>query len=217
LLDYWSAISVHPYRKMEPETVVDDYARLRKLIDRYAPAGKRVPIISSEWGYSAASFNVGEAKQSALLARQLLINHSQGIALSIWYDWQDDGRNPREIEHHFGTVRPSYYGSRDPVYDPKPAFRAAQTLSNFLVGYRFTDRISLARDDYALTFQSNGDTRIAAWTTSWFDHAVTIPVGPGLYRITSHTGESVSRESVGKSGLVVNLTGAPQYIALEKP
>jgi hypothetical protein len=34
LLNYWSAISVHPYRKTEPETVVEDYARMRKLIDR---------------------------------------------------------------------------------------------------------------------------------------------------------------------------------------
>src|ERR1041385_752337 len=72
LLNYWSAISVHPYRKSDPESVVEDYARLRNLIQQYAPANKRVPIISSEWGYSSASFNVGEEKQDSLLARQML-------------------------------------------------------------------------------------------------------------------------------------------------
>ena len=61
LLSYWSAVSVHPYRKTEPETVVADYARLRNLIAKYAPAGKRVPIISSEWGYSSASSNCRSA------------------------------------------------------------------------------------------------------------------------------------------------------------
>jgi polysaccharide biosynthesis protein PslG len=217
LLNYWSAVSVHPYRKPEPETVVDDYARLRKLIDKYAPAGKRVPIISSEWGYSAASFNVGEEKQATLLARQLLINQSQGVKLSIWYDWQDDGRNPREIEHHFGTVLPLYYSGREPVYDAKPAYRAMQTLSRFLAGYRFSQRVSLTSDDYVLAFQNKGDIRLAAWTTAWFNHTVTLPVSPGNYRILDHTGETSSLKTATESGLVLNLTNTPQYVVLEKP
>lgn len=220
LLNYWSAVSVHPYRKAEPESVVDDYALLRRLIDKYAPAGKRMPIISSEWGYSSATFNVGEAQQAALLARQLLINQSQGIILSIWYDWQDDGRDPREIEHNFGTVLPAHYGDRDPVYDPKPAYRAAQTLSRFLHGYRFSERVSdrasLDNDDYVLKFHSDGDIRFAAWTTSWLNHSATIPVGLGTYRIVSHTGETIALKQANQSGLILNLTSAPQYILLEK-
>lgn len=216
LLNYWSAVSVHPYRKTDPETVVPDYARLRELIAKYAPAGKRVPIISSEWGYSSASFNIGDAKQSALLARQLLINQSQGITLSIWYDWQNDGENPREIEHHFGTVLPTYYVTRDPVYDPKPAYRAAQTLTSFLPGYKFSERVTVGNDDYLLKFHNNGDVRFAAWTVSQVDHAATIPLGPGVYRIISHTGETLALKTVNESGLLLSLTNAPQYIALEK-
>lgn len=217
LLNYWWAVSVHPYRKTEPESVVDDYARLRKLIDKYAPAGKRVPIISSEWGYSSASFNVGEIKQGALLARQLLINQSQGIMLSVWYDWHDDGQNPGEIEHHFGTVLPTSYGNRDPLYDSKPAYHAAQTLSSFLGGHRFSERVILTNDDYVLAFQKNGEVRFAAWTTSWFNHAVTLPVARGTYRILSYQGETISIKPATQSGLVLNLTNAPQYIALEQP
>ena len=219
LLEYWSAVSVHPYRKTDPETVVDDYARLRRLITKYAPAGKSVPIISSEWGYSAASFNGDEAKQSALLARQLLINQSQGVSLSIWYDWQDDGHDPTQIEHHFGTVRPPYYENREPVYDAKSAYRAMKTLTSVLSGFRFAERISspsLTPDDYVLMFRANGETRIAAWTTSWFARTVTIPVSESTYRVIGHTGEVIARKDSSQSTLTLNLTNAPQYVVIDR-
>jgi polysaccharide biosynthesis protein PslG len=215
LLDYWAAVSVHPYRKSEPETVVDDYNRLRHLIDKYAPAGKHVPIISSEWGYSDASFNIGEAKQSALLARQLLINQSQGIALSIWYDWQDDGREASQIEHHFGTVRHANDKATVPLFVPKPAYRAAETLASVMNGCRFSERIStpeLRSDDYVLAFNCNGETRLAAWTTSWFDRAVVVPFAAGTYRIVKHSGETVAGKPTRNAKLELLLTNAPQYI-----
>jgi hypothetical protein len=50
------------------------------------------------------------------------------VVLSIWYDWRDDGDNPQEGEHRFGLVRRRYYEGREPVFDPKPAYRAAQAL-----------------------------------------------------------------------------------------
>ncbi len=215
LLNYWSAISVHPYRKTDPESVVDDYTRLRKLIDNYAPAGKRVPIISSEWGYSSSSFNVDAKRQAELLARQLLINQSQGIALSIWYDWQDDGSEPTQIEHHFGTVLSPYFGNREPVYDSKPAYQAAQTLSSFLQGYKFKERKSLNAGDYVLAFNNGGLSRFAVWTTAGLDHTVTIPVARGNYRIVSHTGDAIVLKPATESGLLVNLTSAPQYILVD--
>lgn len=215
LLNYWSAVSVHPYRKTDPETVVADFARVRELIAKYAP-GKRIPIVSSEWGYSSASINIGEEKQSALLARQLLINQSQGIALSIWYDWQNDGDNPREIEHHFGTVRPSYHALRDPVYDPKPAYRAAQTLTSFLRGFKFRERLPAGLDDYLLKFHNDGEERFALWTVSNGTRQVFIHLNPGTYRLLNHTGDTLAIKTVGASGLLINLTNAPQYIAREK-
>jgi hypothetical protein len=217
LLNYWSAVSVHPYRKTDPETVVADYARLRNLIAKYAPEGKRVPIISSEWGYSSASSNIDEGRQAALLARQMLINQSQGIALSIWYDWHDDGRNSNEIEHHFGTVLSPFYSQRDPVYDVKPAYRSVQTLSSLLHGYSFSAREPSADTDYVLVFRGKGEPLLVAWTTARAEHPVTIPVAPGTYRVLSHTGEASLLKQTTGSGLVLNLTNAPQYIKVERP
>ncbi len=46
-----------------------------------------------------------EETQAKLLARQWLSNLANDIPLSIWYDWRDDGPDPKEREHHFGMVR----------------------------------------------------------------------------------------------------------------
>ena len=45
---------------------------------------------------------------------------------------------PRRAEHHFGTVRHEYTSDRKPVYDPKPAYLAAKTLSSTLAGFQLT-------------------------------------------------------------------------------
>lgn len=215
LLDYWSAVSVHPYRKNDPESVVDDFVALRSLVQKYAPAGKRVNIMASEWGYSSAAFNVGPEMQAALLARQLLINQSQGIALSIWYDWRDDGRDPRQIEHHFGTVLPTKYSQRTPPYDPKPAYRAMQTLSRFLKDCQFDQRLTapeLRPDDYVLAFRCDGANRYAVWTTSQFDHRVRLKFPPGTYRVVTSANEQTLQ--CDSTGLPLTLTTSPQYLEI---
>ena len=48
LLNYWSAVSVHPYRQQNPETVANELRALRGVIAAYAPKGKRIPIIAGE-------------------------------------------------------------------------------------------------------------------------------------------------------------------------
>lgn len=163
LLEHIDAVSVHPYRGQNPETAAADYARLRVLIARYAPAAKRntLPIISSEWGYSTVVGGVSEERQAQYLARQWLSNLASGVNLSIFYDWRDDGDDPKENEHRFGTVR------RD--FTPKPSFLAAKRLIAELNGYTFRHRIIDEKDDRAwkLLFQK-GDTdqlALVTWMT----------------------------------------------------
>jgi hypothetical protein len=128
LLDHWCAVSVHPYRQTAPDTVEDEYRRVRLLIGKYAPADKTIPILSGEWGYSSVWKDFDEAKQATYLSRMFLTNIANDVALSIWYDWHDDGTDPKEGEHHFGLVRHEYHEGREPVYDPKPAYQAAKTF-----------------------------------------------------------------------------------------
>lgn len=183
-LEYWSAVSVHPYRQKNPETVAADYQKLRDLITRYAPAGKQLPIISGEWGYSSARKKFDEEKQGKYLARELLTNVASGIPLSVWYDWHDDGTNPTDGEHHFGTVRFEYRPGHDPVYEPKPAYLAMKTLAQSLAGCRFERRIDAGDDkDWVLLFQGPGGPRVVAWTTAEA-HDIRIPGPIGKVKLT---------------------------------
>ncbi len=216
LLDYWSAVSVHPYLRADPESVAAEYCRLRKIIQQYSSArggGAVVPIISGEWGYSAAWRGLSEEKQGALFAREMLTNVANEIPMSIWYDWRDDGLDPKDPEHHFGLVRSTYQAGRDQVYEPKPAYLAAKTLSEFFNGYVFQQRIAVGgADDYVLVFAKGEDRRIAAWTTSSSAHRILIRIGEGDFRVIRHTGESASSASAGPQGVSIEVSNAPVYL-----
>lgn len=213
LLEWWDAVSVHPYRRSAPESAAVEYHRLRQLIARYAPADKSIPIVSGEWGYSSVWDGFDPAGQGELLARQWLTNLSQDIPVSIWYDWHDDGRDPHEAEHHFGTVEHQEYRNRQPLYDAKPAYLAAKTLTATLVGYRFSKRIATGNHaSYALLFQKGDRQRLAVWTTGSEPTKVKIPSRDSRFERISHTGERRSLISATDGYLEVTVTDAPQYL-----
>lgn len=214
LLKYWSAVTVHPYRVwLPPETATVAYERVRSLIKKYAPAGKEIPILSGEWGYSAAEFGFGEIKQAKFLARSWLNNLASGIPLSIWYDWHNDGTDPKDVQHNFGLVRNLYRPSQTPVYESKPAYQAAQTLTAQLNGFRFSRRLpGYGSRVYILAFEKGGETRIAAWTSSPKSVTVKIPLPNKDYQRVSFLGEKGENlHRIGKY-LTLTLHDAPQYL-----
>jgi hypothetical protein len=217
LLEYWSAVSVHPYRQKGPETAAADYARLRGLIAQYAPKGKQIPILSAEWGYSAAWKDFDETKQGKMLPRQWLVNLANDVPLSIWYDWHDDGTDPKEPEHHFGTVGHAYHTGREPVYDPKPAYRAAEALTTALGGFQFKRRLAIGGgEDYVLLFAKGEEVRLAAWTASGSPRAVQVAAREGAkFKVTGHTGQVRPPLVAGQTGLSISLTDAPLYLVPE--
>jgi len=166
LLEFWDAVSVHPYRQQAPETVDEEYRRLRLLIGKYAPKDKTIPIISGEWGYSDAWQHFTPELQGKYLPREFLTNIANEVALSIWYDWHDDGTNPKESEHHFGIVRNEYHAGRDPVYDAKDAYFAVKMLTARLGGFRFNKTLNLGLGIRPLLFSKGDEVRIAHWVSS---------------------------------------------------
>ena len=211
-LEYWAAVSVHPYRQKAPETVAADYRKLREMIDRYAPAGKQIPIVAGEWGYSSAWRNFDPDRQGKFLPRELLANVASGIPISIWYDWHDDGTNPRESEHHFGAVLFPYRKGDDDVYQPKPAYTAMKTLSAQLRDTRFVGRLNTSNDeDWVLLFRGADGVRLAAWTMGQ-PHEATIPASPGKFGATDHVGRSLPPVAADSAGLRLALSDAPQYL-----
>jgi len=212
-LNYLDAVSVHPYRGPDkaPETAASDYQKLRALIRRYTPSTQKteIPILSGEWGYSSWNRGVSLEIQAAFAARQQLANLLNGVPLSIWYDWKNDGPDPNENEHNFGTALPDL--------KPKPAYKAIQTLTHELAGYQVSKRLPLASDkDYAILFeQSSGQQKVAAWTTG---EPHTVGVEFSAKEVKGATGKNGIGESanpkIDSGRLVLELTGLPQFITL---
>src|SRR6202034_4368710 len=112
-------------------------------------------------GVSAPGRQFDVEGQGKYLPREFLTNIANDVPMSIWYDWHDDGTDPKEPEHHFGTVAAEYHKGGDPVYDPKPAYLAAKTLASQLKGYRFNKRLISGDEaaDYVLLFSRDAEPK----------------------------------------------------------
>jgi hypothetical protein len=212
-LNYWDAVTVHPYRQGPPEDAGPEYDKLRKLIAHYAPVGKRIPIISGEWGYSVAWGGIDDDRQAKYAVREILSNEECGVPLSIWYDWHDDGTDPKNSEHNFGLVRNEYHPGRTPVYDPKPSYIAVSTLTRLLGPYRFRRKLDAGDPavDHAIVFERGKDRRTVVWTTSATPHDIMLPLKAGKYTVTDWQGQSQCVTAT-KIGLSITVDDAPRYV-----
>jgi len=214
-LEYLDAVTVHPYRdyKKPPESAAADYAELRELIERHAPAAKKnkIPILSGEWGYATHTKGLPLETQSAFAVRQQLANLLNGVPLSIWYDWKNDGNDRDEREHNFGTVLPDL--------KPKPAYVAIQTLTRELNGFGIVHRHDTGTaDDFVLVLTNTaGESRLAVWTLGE-SHGVTLETSLGGNRsVPVATSQGERTEAKLQEGrLTIELTAAPKYIVLGK-
>ena len=212
ILEYLDAVSVHPYRNYakSPETAAAEYDNLRNLISQYAPEGKKkLPVISSEWGYSTFTKGISEETQARFIVRMQLSNCLNRIPLSIWYDWMDDGTDPGEREHNFGTVTHEL--------KPKPSYLSVQVMNKQLDGFTLQKRIKLAdENDYVLEFRNEkNEYRLAAWTTG-DKHIIKLSYGQSDsqdVRSINGMGREIKPET-GNGQLILELTGLPQYVTL---
>jgi polysaccharide biosynthesis protein PslG len=212
-LQYWDAVTVHPYRQQDPETVAPDYARLRAMIAQYAPPGKNIPVMAGEWGYTCTWAGFDPTRQAKMLARELLTNNWQHIPLTIWYDWHDDGADPHNGEHNFGTVRYPYRKGMHLVYEPKPAYIAAHTLMTELSGYHFVERLKLpSNDDFCLVFSNNKQVKWAVWTRDPKEDHVVLPVGPGEFSAMNYLGEKLPDLAARGKELSIQAADSPVYL-----
>lgn len=237
----------------KPETVTADYQYLRNLIrkslNKYHQSNRSVPIISSEWGYSSRPIAksgtrnlIWDRTQGKFLAREWLINLYNRIPISIWFAWHDSEDLPRctcspctaaegELcdtleetnQKHFGIVRSEHFEGRDPVYNRKPAYFAAKTLTDKLSDshldrrlkiYELDSQLDTDERDYALRFIGGIQPQYVVWTTSAKPHTVKIRVPIGQYIVTTYLGAQLQDQIyyASSDGLEVTLEDGPKYI-----
>ena len=222
LFGWWDGVSVHPYRQTQPETAAGDFQQTRALLRRYTPPGRAPPaLLAGEWGYSTAWPGFDENAQAVYLARMALSDLAEGVPLTIWYDWRDDGVDPQNPEHHFGLVRQPEKTGKTPVFDPKPAYDAAATLDRELRFYRLNKALTQdAGQAHLLLFERRPGApeelppfKLAVWTTSLDGHeTVTLPIGPVRLRRVDALGRVLMDAAASGPSLQMQATAMPQYL-----
>jgi polysaccharide biosynthesis protein PslG len=127
------AVSVHPYRQENPETVLADYRELREDLSTYA---KKPDIWATEWSYPTVGYAYvsdirdgnghapeARARQARYAVRLLLMNWIAQVGLTSYYDMRNDGTDPKEREHNFGLL--------DANNGKLPAYNAVKHLFGF--------------------------------------------------------------------------------------
>jgi len=200
-----NAVDVHLYTGSAPESEIPNLLKLRRLIDTYSP-NRKIPIVTTEWGYSSQDLFYGsvytEADQAKFLARSWLVNVANEIYLNIWYAWQDNAWPT--INEHFGVINSG---------QPKPAFYALKTLTTTLDGYQFIRRIAVpSNGDFLLLFRKGRSGILAAWTTG-APHSINFPnVSSNIQSI-----ELLGQNEVltpDSQGLTLQLTDSVRYLIL---
>lgn len=205
ILEDIDAVSIHPYRSDNPESVRNDYQKIRSLISEYTT--KKILIISGEWGYPINNLNNSEEKQAEYLIRMFLVNSLEYIPVSIWYDWKNDGPNPDDKEHNFGIMRNDL--------QPKLSFNAMKTLTHTLSGYKFVGKMQYGGEqDYFLKFVDiKGMQVIVFWTTA-LNHDVILPFSKGKGKYISMLG-TTKDITWDQDRLTLNLSTSPTYLLIK--
>jgi autotransporter-associated beta strand protein len=151
------------------------------------------PIIDSESGYvSESGSGLGRQTQADYLQRTMLVNFSQGIPLSDWF-------NAVDISYYdwtFGLFEENG-GYGGPWGKPKPTFYAMKTLTSSLQGTKYNRKLPDSNTDHWLTvFRSTTTDRetLAAWTTG--NAGTTAVSGWGSYYLNGtplYVGQSQAR------------------------
>lgn len=203
------AISIHPYRNSEPESVLRNMDLLTRYIREARPDRKgSLHYLFSEWGYSTAKEVRTEEMQAAYLVRCQMVGLMAGAWITTWYDWRDDGDDPNDREHRFGITRRN--GER------KSAYYALVQLLSELRGYTYEKRIAMKDDrNYALLFTKPGAGRkVVAWNSGDGGSGKL----PAEYRASGDARDIMGNRvalKIEDGQLLLKLAPSPLYITLQ--
>jgi hypothetical protein len=210
MLKHVDGVTVHPYRPKAPETALEDYSKLRELVRKYAPEGKYIPILSGEWGYSNVNWDkarLTDEQQAQYLVREFLINLYAHVPVSIWYDWKNDGTNPDDREHQFGTMTHDL--------QPKAAYKAAKVLTQTLSDYAITERVDTGNEkDFVFRMKKGRNEAIAFWAMEG-ERKIGVEAQGGHGTVVDYLGGAEPLKWEGNR-VELDLSPSPKYLVIER-
>jgi autotransporter-associated beta strand protein len=122
-----------------------------------------VKIISGEWGYTNAGWNISFQMQADYVQREMLTNISQNMPYAIWYNFQDNNPETSAIGGpNFGLL--THDGAK------KPSYYAMQAMNLNLKDFNYAGKWSMPdpnrSNDWLLVFHNSqaGRDKFVAWT-----------------------------------------------------
>ncbi|MBN1417948.1 MAG: beta-galactosidase [Planctomycetes bacterium] len=198
----FDVLTIHPYR-----TELDEAGFLKELRDVRALAGDR-PIWITEMGWPTQIGGTDEAEQARLLSRTYLLAVASGAVENVsWYDFRDDGDDPRYNEHRFGAVR------RDLA--PKPAYLALGAVCRTIGTKSLLGALSEGEGLFAYRFGAGHEHVLAVWSSD----------GPRVAAIEVE-GARIVRNTVGEDERIASRDGtvlvalpprSPVYVISSEP
>ncbi|WP_155987757.1 sugar-binding protein [Gorillibacterium massiliense] len=210
-LDYMDAVSIHPYRyPADPESLVDDIARLNDLIKKYNH-GQSKPIWFTEigWPTELDPRGVSENVEASDLIRSYTVSLANGVDRIYWYDYMNDGTDATNNENNFGLVRHTSdaYGPQT----PKPAYVAYATMTRQLTGASFASRENAGDGLYDYIFDRSGEEVRVLWSVTG-DRQIMVRTDHPLV-VTDMMGVSTTLEPSSEGYVYLTATANPLFIA----
>ena len=208
----WSAITVHPYRtelSAPPETASYDFENIRNLMRDHGYDPQKTPPIAGEWGYNTSTYSVSELDQAAYAVRSLLWATTEAMPFSIWYNWQEQGKDSDNGEHKYGLLR---YESLDSETLKKPAFEAIRQTSELLRGYRFDKLIRKDSNAMIVRFIKDGRHAFALWAIDNTTNKIEIPLSKGTWAVTHIMESPYIIDTYGAKPEKLNINSMPVIV-----
>ncbi|MBN1700047.1 MAG: cellulase family glycosylhydrolase [Spirochaetales bacterium] len=209
LLELIDGVSVHLYRNNAPEKVIEDYGRLRELINAYKPENREIALVAGEWGYpliGSGENTLTEELQASYAVRMMLINYYQGASRSIWYNFRAgfrDSVNDRGDTADFGLVTSTL--------QPRKGYDALSVCNRFLSGYTFGGKIKSKKGDYILRFENEAKKLVYTLWTGGSDHEVVLPLESGKWELFDMYGKRIELNGID-TGCSVRVSGDVVYL-----
>ena len=189
-----SAVAVHPYRRLAPESVAAEVPLLRRLLS--GGDGEKAEIWDTEWGYASYDYfsknlrgdghtAAGRKRQAVLACREVLTVWALGLPVAVWYDLRDDGDDPKNPEHNYGLL--------DVKSAEKPAMKALRALTRIAGNLTYAGMVRDVPDGaYAMRLDGNGEKVFVVWSEQPDSRITARFSSTDLVSATSLTGEPLN-------------------------